>query len=222
MTVLPRAFSRRHPSDTELQTVLKPRELNEMFFPGYSVVNSGRTAESLVLKLTANKSPVCPRCGLSCEKVHDTRYRLIRDAPFPGVTVVRLMVPVRRVRCNCGCRKTEVIPWIARHEQCTNRFIAAVQEQFRHQDTSATAVATRFNLGRDAVRRFETEQLQALFTDVDISDLRIIAVDEIAIHKGQRYATVFLNYETRQVFAVAEGKTKKASTASCGPSWVRD
>ena len=46
--------------------------------------------------------------------------------------------------------------------------------------------------------------------DVNTQDLKIIAVDEIAIHKGQKYATVFINYETRQVFAVVKGKTPKA------------
>lgn len=49
-----------------------------------------------------------------------------------------------------------------------------------------------------------------MFTNVNTQDLRIIAVDEIAIHKGQKYATVFINYETRQVFAVVKGKTQKA------------
>ena len=82
------------------------------------------------------------------------------------------------------------------------------------QDASTTGVAAKYNLGWDAVRRFDKEQLEALFKDVSIRDLRIIAVDEIAIHKGQRYATIFINYnynyETRQVFAVAEGKTKEA------------
>ena len=56
----------------------------------------------------------------------------------------------------------------------------------------------------------DKEQLEALFTNVNTQDLRIIAVDEIAIHKGQKYATVFINYETRQVFAVVKGKTQKA------------
>lgn len=49
-----------------------------------------------------------------------------------------------------------------------------------------------------------------MFNNVNTEDLRIIAVDEIAIHKGQKYATVFINYETRQVFAVVKSKTQKA------------
>lgn len=210
MTILPRASSRQRPTAALLEQQLAPCDLNRIFFPGYVVVASNRTRESLTLKLEAAEPAICPKCGEPCSKIHDTRYRLIRDAPFPGVTVVWLLVPIRRVRCKCGCHRTEHIPWIAPHEQCTNRFIAVVQSRMRDQDASTTAIAAEFNLGWDAVRRFDKEQLSALFKDVDTRNLKIIAVDEIAIHKGQKYATVFINYETRQVFAVVEGKTKKA------------
>lgn len=210
MTILPRASSRRRPSANLLAQELAPCNLNRIFFPGYTVVASVRTRESLTLKLEATEPAICPRCGEPCTKIHDTRCRLVRDAPFPGVTMVWLLVPIRRVRYRCGCHRTETIPWIAHHEQCTNRFIALIQNQMRGQDASTTGVAAKYNLGWDAVRRFDKEQLEALFKDVNTRDLRIIAVDEIAIHKGQRYATIFLNYETRQVFAVVEGKTKKA------------
>lgn len=210
MTILPRASSRQRPSEALIVERLEPCNLNGIFFPGYTVVAAGRPANSLILKLEPTGPAVCPKCGSLCEKMHDTRCRLVRDVPFPGVTVVWLLVPMRRVRCECGCRRTEVIPWIAHHEQRTNRFIAAVQHRLREQDTSTSAVASEFNLGWDAVRCFDKEQLEALFTDVDIRNLRRIAIDEIAIHKGQRYATVFINYDTRQVFAVVKGKTKQA------------
>ena len=45
----------------------------------------------------------------------------------------------------------------------------------RGQDASTTGVAAKYNLGWDAVRRFDKEQLEALFKDVSIRDLRIIA-----------------------------------------------
>lgn len=132
-----------------------------------------RTRESLTLKLETTEPAICPKCGESCIKIHDTRYRLIRDAPFPGVTVVWLLVPIRRIRCKCGCHRTETIPWIAHHEQCTNRFIALIQIQMRGEDASTTAVAAKYNLGWDAVRRFDKEQLEALFNNVNTEDLRM-------------------------------------------------
>lgn len=210
MTILPHAASRQRPSADLLAQNLAPCNLNQIFFPGYTVVASVRTQEGLTLKLEAMEPAICPKCGEPCTKLHDTRYRLVRDAPFPGVTVVWLLVPIRRVRCKCGCHRTETIPWIAHHEQCTNRFIALIQNHMRVQDASTTAVAAKYNLGWDAVRRFDKEQLEPFFNDVDIQDLRIIAIDEIAIHKGQKYATVFLGYPTKHVFAVVEGKSQKA------------
>jgi transposase len=210
MTIPPHAASRHRPSAALLAQKLSPCNLNQILFPGCTVVACVRARESLTLKLETTEPAVRPKCGEPCIKIHDTRYRLIRDAPFPGVTVVRLLVPIRRVRCKCGCHRTETIPWIAHHEQCTNRFIALIQNRMRGEDASTTAVAAKYNLGWDAVRRFDKEQLEALFNNVNTEDLRIIAVDEIAIHKGQKYATVFINYETGQVFAVVKGKTQKA------------
>lgn len=129
MTILPHAASRQRPSADLLEQKLAPCNLNQIFFPGYTVVACVRTRESLTLKLETTEPAICPKCGEPCSKIHDTRYRLIRDAPFPGVTVVWLLVPIRRVRCKCGCHRTEIIPWIAHHEQCTNRFIALIQNR---------------------------------------------------------------------------------------------
>lgn len=187
MTTLPHAASRQRPSADLLAQKLAPCNLNQIFFPGYTVVACFRTRESLTLKLETTEPVICPKCGESCSMIRDTRYRLIRDAPFPGVTVVWLLVPIRRVRCKCGCHRTETIPWIAHHEQCTNRFIALIQSQMRGEDASTTAVAAKYNLGWDAVRRFDKEQLEALFTNVNTQDLRIIAV---ACDMNAAYPTV--------------------------------
>lgn len=84
MTILPHAASRQRPSADLLAQKLAPCNLNQIFFPGYAVVASDRTRESLTLKLEATEPAICPKCGEPCTKIHDTRPRLIRDAPFPA------------------------------------------------------------------------------------------------------------------------------------------
>lgn len=115
MTILPRASSRQRPSKALIVERLEPCNLNDIFFLGYTVVAAGRPANNLILKLEPTGPAVCPKCGFPppCEKLHDTRCRLVRDEPYPGVTVVWVLVSMRRVRCECGCRRAEVIPWIA-------------------------------------------------------------------------------------------------------------
>ena len=60
MTILPHAASRQRPSADLLAQKLAPCNLNQIFFPGYAVVASDRTRESLTLKLEATE-PADPR-----------------------------------------------------------------------------------------------------------------------------------------------------------------
>ena len=53
MTILPHAASRQRPSADLLAQKLAPCNLNQIFFPGYTVVASVRTQEGLTLKLEA-------------------------------------------------------------------------------------------------------------------------------------------------------------------------
>lgn len=68
MTILPHAASRQRPSADLLAQKLAPCNLNQIFFPGYAVVASDRTRESLTLKLEATEPAICPKCGEPCTK----------------------------------------------------------------------------------------------------------------------------------------------------------
>lgn len=82
MTILPRASSRRRPPANLLAQEPTSCNLNQIFFPGYTVVAIVRTRASLTLKLEATELAICPKCGEPCIKIHDTRYRLVRNIPF--------------------------------------------------------------------------------------------------------------------------------------------
>ena len=68
MTILPHAASRQRPSADLLAQKLAPCNLNQIFFPGYAVVASDRTRESLTLKLEATEPAICPKCGEPCTR----------------------------------------------------------------------------------------------------------------------------------------------------------
>lgn len=189
-----------------------PQSLFETtFYPGYivtAIVNAPR--KGLLIRLKPLGHAVCPRCGSTCSSVHQSRERRLREAPFPGSIRVWLEMPVRRVRCRCGCRANERIPWVVPHQRMTARFIAEVQRRLR-SDVSVNQICHELDLSWKTVRRFDKEQLEPLFsTVVPSSSISRIMIDELSILKGQRYLTVFMDCDTKQIFDVVVGKTIKA------------
>ena len=183
--------------------------MEDLLYPGYALAEREARPDGLHLTLRPARMAVCPRCGAPCGKIHETRMRVVRDAPVPGEGHVFVHVPVRRVRCRCGCRRTELIPWLAGRERMTYRMIALVQRRLR-SDISTLAVCRELGIGWDVARRLDREQLEPLFGEVIPKRMTRMVIDEIAVHKGQRYVTILMDYDTRQVFDVVEGKSVKS------------
>lgn len=86
-----------------------PRSTAEAFFcnsyPGYRLTTYSGDVSGQCLTLTLEPPGLCqcPNCGNFC-KPHATLYRDIRCAPCQGYPYVYLRLPVRQVRCSCGCR----------------------------------------------------------------------------------------------------------------------
>jgi transposase len=100
------------------------------------------------------------------------------------------------------------LPWLDRYQRMTKRLaetIARLAQRFSIRD-----VATRFHLGWDAVKQVHHRALATWLGSLETSDLsgvRQIAIDEFALHKGQRYATLVVDVETKRVLWVARGRT---------------
>lgn len=175
--------------------------------------------DHMEMHLAPERPAICPKCGAACTKIHSVKQREIRELPFPGSTQTRLHVAVRRVRCKCGCCQTEELPWVRPKKRMTKRLEAAVQALLRWK-ISVSEVAQHYELDWESVRRLDEEQLEAEFSDVDVSNLQYLAIDEFALHKGHRYATVFMDLAKRQVVYVVKGKSKEAVRE--GFKWLQD
>lgn len=184
-------------------------KLFELRYPGYSVTGHDYEEESGTLKISLlpNRAPICPDCCGQCEKVHDTRVRTVQDVPFLSCEKVLLEFPLRRVRCDCGCKKSEMIDWIASHGRVTNALVALVQNYLRLK-LPISDIARQFGLHWDTVKTFDKYLLKSLFNKIDISKVRHIAIDEFSIHKGHKYATAVMDLETGQIIWVGKGKTQ--------------
>ena len=78
-------------------------------------------------------------------------------------------------------------------------------------------VAQHLQVGWDTIKDIQKRDLQRRFKKPQLSKLKQIAIDEIAIGHGHRYLTVVLNLETGAVVFVGEGKGADALE----PFWKR-
>lgn len=163
---------------------------------------------SVYLKPVA-KMMRCDQCGGRCQAVHDVAIRRVRDLPMFQFRVV-LHVPRRRVWCpHCNGPRLEKLDWLGRYQRVTNRFAEAIEQLLR--SASVQAVAAFFDLGWHTVKAVDKKALMARLVEPDWSTIRYLAMDEFALHKGHRYATVVVEPITRQVLWVGDGRSRETA-----------
>ena len=180
------------------------------FWPGYDVVacsHSPENALTLTLEPRAADLPRCGRCQQPSPLIHDRRIRLIRDRDLFDQHV-QLRLPVRRVDClTCG-RVTEHISWLAPTSRLTRRLCAWIESLLQLLPISHVSQLT--GLHWHTLKTLDKRRLQATFGAFEPGDVRRLVMDEFALHKGHRYATVIMDAERTRVLWVSLGNSRKA------------
>ena len=159
----------------------------------------------------SRKVMICEGCGRRCRQVHDTALRRVRDLPIFEHRVV-LVVPRRRVWCeHCGGPRLERLSWLSRYRRVTDRLAEACGRLL--EGMSIQAVARFYGLHWHTVKALDKAQLQAALPAPDWSRIRYLAMDEFALHKGHRYATVVVEPTQRQVLWVGPGRSRATARA---------
>jgi len=148
----------------------------------------------------------CDGCGRKTTAVHDTATRIVRDLPiFDAETYLRLTR--RRVHCpRCG-PKLERLTWLHRYARVTARLAESVVRLCRQLPIKH--VAAFYGLGWDTVKDIDKSTLIDELGPVDFDGVEILAMDEFAIHKGHRYATVVIEPHRKRVLWVGEGRDRE-------------
>jgi transposase len=168
----------------------------------------GLPAQRLVIELTPAADAVkrCSRCGEPVAAMHDVTERRVRDLPILGFDVW-LVFPAARVTCpRCG-PTAEQLAWLDRYQRMTTRLAETIAHLA--QAFGIRAVAQRFHLGWDTVKQVHHRALLAWLGPMaaaDFSRVRRIAIDEFALHKGQTYATLVVDVDTKRVLWVTRGR----------------
>ena len=156
------------------------------------------------LRPLAGRVKVCDGCGQTVAAVHEVSERWVRDLP-----ILEAQTHLRVHRCRLACPrcgpKLERLNWLDRHARVTVRLAESVARlcavlPIKH-------VAQQYGLGWDRVKAIDKTYLNRTLGPVDLDGLEVIAMDEFALHKGHRYATVVIEPQTRRVLWVGRGRS---------------
>lgn len=179
------------------------------YWAGFCLVESvPLCASEVLLRLQADPQvdPCCRRCLRPCGLIHERSVRRVRDRDLFDQRVW-LEVPLRRVDClTCGV-STEHIPWLPVRSRLTTRLIAHVETLLRLLPIRHIDQLT--GLHWHTIRAIDARRLARDVQPPDLSRVRRLIMDEFALFKGHRYATVAICADTQQVLWVGEGRSRK-------------
>lgn len=184
--------------------------LLDLFWEGFELESYEQIdAHTPQLRLTPNPNhpPCCSRCGQTTFFIHDVSWRRGRERDLFHYRIW-LDVPIRRVRCpTCGtCR--EHIPWLAGRRQLTQAMVSWVETLVRLMPVKQ--VAELLELHWHTVKTIDHQRLARGVQEPDLRQVRRLVMDEFALYKGHRYATVAICADTQQVLWIGEGRSRAA------------
>jgi len=168
---------------------------------------SERSEEAWIELVPVDGRPMrCSGCGRFVSQVHDVQERWVRDLPLFDVQTW-LVVHRRRVACR-GCGpKLEWLSWLGRYSRVTQRLAESVARMCAVLPVKH--VADFYELGWHVVKAIDKAALREKLEPVDLSDVEPIVMDEFAIQKGHRYATVIVEPTLKRVLWVGRGRSRE-------------
>lgn len=150
----------------------------------------------------------CGACGREASRIHERQTRIVRDLPlFDAHTYLR--IESCRVWCeHCGGPKRLLIDWLDEQQRVTRRLADSILKLCAH--VAISHIARFFGIHWHTVKRLDKRRLQAQFGAPDFSGVRVIGVDEFALHKGHRYATIVVEPSRRRVLWVGKGRDRRS------------
>ena len=149
----------------------------------------------------------CPKCGTISRTFSATYHRVLQDTPIHNKQTY-LDIDCYKYRClNSNCPQTvfvERLPFANSYQVRTNAlntFIVASSILLSNENTSHTLKMLGVSVSNDSIQRLY-DQIKF----IDDPNIKAIGIDDIAIKKGNNYATAIYRIDNHQMMTLLKGR----------------
>lgn len=149
----------------------------------------------------------CPECGVESEQLHATYERTFQDTPIHCKQTF-LHTNVYKYDClnpECGCKVFMEELSFAKASQvrtdALNTLILGVSMFLSNEGASKVLALLGIQISNDTIQRIYDR-----IEFVDNQDVEEIGIDDVAIRKGQTYATAIYDLKDHHLIALLEGR----------------
>ena len=137
--------------------------------------------------------------------IHDRTLRRIRDLPVFG-EAVELHVRRLRLACSACGPRLEQVDWLGPHSRVTRWLADSVARLCAV--TSVLHAARWDGIDWETAKAIDFRALERRLRPIDLDGVRRLAMDEFAIQKGHRYATVVADAERKRVLWIGRCRSR--------------
>lgn len=148
----------------------------------------------------------CSGCGDFVRSVHDWTEREIRDLPILDADTVLHLWRCRVACPRCGPR-LEALDWLEPYARVTKRLASSVARLCKVMPIKQ--VAAFYDLHWSTVKAIDKAHLENELGAPDFTGVELLLIDEFALRKGHRYATVVVDAATKRVLWVGKGRSRE-------------
>lgn len=188
-------------------------EINSYYQEGYKIIGKRETVyknqKSLILNINSElKECKCPMCGKICkESCIGTYFRDIEDIPY-NFESIWLHIHVHKFICtNENCKKKyfdEILPFARKNKVKTDNFIQFILTLSIFLSSTSTSLI--LSLLGTSVSADVVDNIISKIVIKDNVNVEEIGVDDVAIRKGNTYATAIYDLKDHHLITLLDGR----------------